>query len=413
MPSFDGDDVSSDEELMGIPAPDIPDPEISFSQDKLGDLSVTENNLEDTVVLALCDGLANSLTKAERDRMELLNLYMIALAQQPSPIILGRDQFQDVFGDNIRGGMLSHLSRRHCLIHVENIPSRNDSAKMGVKVKVEDTSTNGIRVNGVQLKSGQTMELDLDDVVTLLRILRSDAPHEKTSKKGRISRHDGRYVRPSDKFSVELVDVSNRFGLSPVQETDDATPATAPSQAVADDYRHQIPSGPFTASDAPFSTLSDEGNRKSEATEQKPVLTREIRCEANFNYREELSEVLSIFAAVRTFDVSILYFEVVMIAALFAGLLKGFSVEKSYTLAEYVALNDLLPISRPADQICKMLPRTVQHSIQIGSDVTEIMATDKNVVALLNAPFIPVLATHFLGRDTVVKKVLFDLPSVA
>lgn len=36
MPSFDIDDVSSDEELMGIPGPDIPDPEISFSQEKLG-----------------------------------------------------------------------------------------------------------------------------------------------------------------------------------------------------------------------------------------------------------------------------------------------------------------------------------------------------------------------------------------
>lgn len=172
--SFDADDVSSDEELIGIPGPDIPDPEVSFSQEKLGDLSVTENNLEETVVLTLCDGLANSLTKSERDRMELLNLCTIALAQQPSPIILGRDQFQDVFGDNIRGGMLSHLSRRHCLIHVENVLSQDDSAKMGVKVRVEDTSTNGIRVNGVQLKNGQSHELELDDIVTLLRIRRDE-----------------------------------------------------------------------------------------------------------------------------------------------------------------------------------------------------------------------------------------------
>jgi hypothetical protein len=174
LPSFDADDVSSDEELMSIPAPDIPDPEVSFSQEKLGDLSVTENNLEDSVVLTLCDGLANSLTKAERDRMELLNLYTIVLAQQPSPIVLGRDQFQDVFGDNIRGGTISHLSRRHCLIHVESMASHDDSAKLGVKVRVEDTSTNGIRVNGVPLKTGQVYELELDDVVTLLRIRRDE-----------------------------------------------------------------------------------------------------------------------------------------------------------------------------------------------------------------------------------------------
>lgn len=93
------------------------------------------------------------------------------------------------------------------------------------------------------------------------------------------------------------------------------------------------------------------------------------------------------------------------IRALFAGLLKGFSTEKSYALAEFVALNDLLPIVRPADQICKMLPSSVQHNVQLGALDTEVVATDRNVVALLNAPFIPVLATHFLGRDAIVRKV--------
>ncbi|EGZ25844.1 hypothetical protein PHYSODRAFT_487148 [Phytophthora sojae] len=530
MPSFDIDDVSSDEELMGIPGPDIPDPEISFSQEKLGDLSVTENNLEETVVLTLCDGLANSLTKAERERMELLNLYTIALAQQPSPIMLGRDQFQDIFGDNIRGGMLSHLSRRHCLIHVENVPSQNDSAKMGVKVRVQDTSTNGIRVNGVQLKNGQTLELDLDDVITLLRIrrdeddvsleyklVRSDPPSDKPSRKSRKSRHDGRYVRPSDKFSCELVDVSNRYGLSPVQESDDVVSAIVPARTIAHETRHQIPSGPFVSGDAPLITKTNLETIKPEPAQQLPALTRTIRCTIlfadqstqdfsessqpievpNFDYREELSEVLSAFAAVRTFDASSyhcattesiqqalngssdvlfytgggdedhlvveapnglstrlekdevrkLFAEVkthvtklvvvitptvepahllaecgaahvcflssankhslrvtAFIRALFAGLLKGFSTEKSYALAEFVALNDLLPIVRPADQICKMLPSSVQHNVQLGALDTEVVATDRNVVALLNAPFIPVLATHFLGRDAIVRK---------
>ncbi|KAE8895210.1 hypothetical protein PF005_g12480 [Phytophthora fragariae] len=530
MPSFEVDDVSSDEELMSIPGPDIPDPEVSFSQEKLGDLSVTENNLEDTVVLTLCDGLANSLSKAERDRMELLNLHTIALGQQPSPIMLGRDQFQDIFGDNIRGGMLSHLSRRHCLIHVENMPSQNDSAKMGVKVRVEDTSTNGIRVNGVLLKNGQTMELDLDDVVTLLRIrrdeddvsleyklVRSDPPPEKASRSSKKSRHDGRYVRPSDKFFSELVDVSNRYGLSPVQESNDVPPVTVPAGTIAHEIRHQIPSGPFVPGDPPVLAGKDLKTSESEPVRQMPTLTRKIRCtilfadqstqdfsessqpleEMNFDYREELSEVLSTFA-VRTFDASSyhcataesiqqalngssdvlfytggggedhlvveapnglsarlekdevrqLFSEVkpnatklvvvitptvepahllaecgathvcflssaskhslrvtAFIRALFAGLLKSFSIEKSYALAEYVALNDLLPIVRPADQICKMLPISAQLNVQLGSLDTEVVATDKNVVGVLNAPFIPVLATHFLGRDTIVRKV--------
>ncbi|GMF65090.1 unnamed protein product [Phytophthora lilii] len=279
MPSFDVDDVSSDEELMGIPGPDIPDPEISFSQEKLGDLSVTEKNLEETVVLALCDGLANSLTKAERDRMELLNLFTIALAQQPSPIMLGRDQFQDVFGDNIRGGMLSHLSRRHCLIHVESVPSQNDSAKMGVKVRVEDTSTNGIRVNGVQLKNGQTQELDLDDVDDLsleYKLVRADPVPEKRTRKSRKSRHDGRYVRPSDKFSCALADLSNRFGLSPVEESEVVPPTQSP-RAIAQEMRHQIPSGLVTT-DARLSTKKEVETSNPELVQRIPVLTQRIQC---------------------------------------------------------------------------------------------------------------------------------------
>jgi hypothetical protein len=94
-------------------------------------------------------------------------------------------------------------------------------------------------------------------------------------------------------------------------------------------------------------------------------------------------------------------------------LLKGFSVEKSYSLAEFVSLNDLLPIVRPADQICKMLPSSSQHDVQLGSSLADAVATDRNVIALLNAPFIPVLATHFLGRDTVVRKVPWSSKSLS
>ena len=90
--------------------------------------------------------------------------------------------------------------------------------------------------------------------------------------------------------------------------------------------------------------------------------------------------------------------------------MKGFSVEKSYTLAEFVAINDLLPIMRPSDQICEMLPSSEQHNVQIGSLLMEADATDKNAMVLLNGPFIPVLATNFLGRDAVVKKVLLIFP---
>lgn len=533
LPSFDDDYLSSDEELLGIPGPDIPDPEVSFSQEKLNDLSVTENNLEETVVLSLCEGLASTLTKAERDRLDLLNLYTISLTQQPSPIILGRDQFQDVFGDSIRGGMISHLSRRHCLIHVENVPSRDDTAKMSVKVRVEDTSTNGIRVNGLQLKNGQIQELELEDVVTLLRIrrgeedlslayrlIRSD-PSPRNKKTPRKSRHDGRFVRPSDKFSCELADISCRDGLSPVIESDEIQLSQDdPAQPIDSELRHQIPlSGPHVEAKVQEAMKKEVETSVPEPVQRNYPGMRRIRCtilfadqstldfsessqpfeEANFDYREELSEVLSAFASISSFDTSsyqcataesirnalsndsdvLLYTgggdeehlvvestngfsarlekdEIIKIfseaksgkekllvvilpssdaaymladcgalhvcylsaaskhslrvtaflRALFAGLLKGYSIEKSYTLAEFVALDDLLPIVRPADQICRMLPSDdYAHSVKIGEPLTERVLTDKSSIGLLNALFIPVLATHFLGRDAVVRQV--------
>uniref|UniRef100_A0AAV1VIX8 Uncharacterized protein n=1 Tax=Peronospora matthiolae TaxID=2874970 RepID=A0AAV1VIX8_9STRA len=93
------------------------------------------------------------------------------------------------------------------------------------------------------------------------------------------------------------------------------------------------------------------------------------------------------------------------IRALFAGLLKGFHVLKSYVLAELVALNDLLPIMRPSEQVCEMLPLAEQHDILIGSSPAVPTVTNRDVAVLLSGHFIPVLSAHFLGRDAVVRKV--------
>uniref|UniRef100_A0AAV1VIW6 FHA domain-containing protein n=1 Tax=Peronospora matthiolae TaxID=2874970 RepID=A0AAV1VIW6_9STRA len=253
------DDVSSDEELVGIPDPDIRDLEVSFSQEKLEELSVTEKDLAESIVLTLCDGLANSLSEAERDRMSLLNLLTVELIQQSSPIVLGRSEFQQVFGDSVRGGVLSRLSRRHCMIHIDQVSSQDGPAEMGVKVRITDTSTNGIRVNGKQLKNGQTHELELGDVVTLLRIHRDEDDLSLEYKLVRLqllpkhmarisnkSRHDGRYVRPSDSFVSELADLSNRHGLSPIPESVIVSPCSSPARGIVPKKRHDTFTGPFT-----------------------------------------------------------------------------------------------------------------------------------------------------------------------
>ncbi|KUF75918.1 hypothetical protein AM587_10010106 [Phytophthora nicotianae] len=393
--SFDADDVSSDEELIGIPGPDIPDPDISFSQDKLGDLSVTENNLEESVVLTLCDGLANSLTKVERDRMELLNLYTIALAQQPSPIVLGRDQFQDVFGDNIRGGMLSHLSRRHCLIHVENLSSQDDNDKMGVKARVEDTSTNGIRINGVQLKNGQSHELELEDIVTLLRIRRGERlltyrrRGKRRTKRNQFSKfrswrgelnagiHFGMCHQEANfDYREELSEILSAFGS--IRSFDASSYHCATVQSMEDALNDDSDVVFYTGGGDEDHLVVEAPNGLSARLEKDDI--RQLFSDASHNMPK-------------------------LIVVIAPSLEPGFSIEKSYTLAEFVALNDLLPIVRPADQICKMLPSSKVHNIQVGAPITEAVAPDRNVIALLNALFIPVLATHFLGRDTQVRKV--------
>lgn len=88
-------------------------------------------------------------------------------------------------------------------------------------------------------------------------------------------------MRPSDKFSCELVDVSNRYGLSPVQESDDVVSAIVPARTIAHETRHQIPSGPFVSGDAPLITKTNLETIKPEPAQQLPALTRTIRCVRN------------------------------------------------------------------------------------------------------------------------------------
>lgn len=110
------------------------------------------------------------------------------------------------------------------------------------------------------------------------KLVRSDPPPEESSRRSRKSRHDGRYVRPSDKFSCELADLSNRFGLSPVQESDIVPPPTVRARAIAHETRHQIPAGPFPSGETQSSMKKEVATSKSELVQHIPILTRRIRC---------------------------------------------------------------------------------------------------------------------------------------
>jgi hypothetical protein len=167
--SADSDQCSSDEEFSM-------DHEISVSQDKLTNLSVHDSFLEEDdntkpspqVLMQLAPGFASMLSEQEEKMLKEIGAFTVALKVSPDPIILGRDHFYPVFGDKIRGCETFHLSRRHCVFHVARTESKDLSKQY--RVIVENTSTNGLDVNGRPMKSLEQRELHVGDTVTLLKI---------------------------------------------------------------------------------------------------------------------------------------------------------------------------------------------------------------------------------------------------
>lgn len=165
----DSDKESSDEELALI------NNDISLSQEKLQDLSFCDipdpSDSDQALVLTLSGKFARSLTSSEKSTMKELGIYVIALTKEPSPIMLGRDQFYTVFGERIRGADVFALSRRHCVFYVtQRTSGLNGVGQSTISVVVENTSTNGLEVNNRPMKSGERRELQLGDTVTLLKI---------------------------------------------------------------------------------------------------------------------------------------------------------------------------------------------------------------------------------------------------
>ncbi|GLD92562.1 hypothetical protein PINS_up001121 [Pythium insidiosum] len=170
----ESDQCSSDEEFCM-------ETEISLSQDKLNNLSVHDipdqmlneepeaetTKPNESLVLQLSDGFASTLSEIELKAMQDMGIYTVPLTSQPSPLIMGRDQFYSVFGEKIRGFETFHLSRRHCLFHVSR-SSRDSSVQF--HIVVENTSTNGLEVNGRPMKHGERRDLHVGDMVTLLKI---------------------------------------------------------------------------------------------------------------------------------------------------------------------------------------------------------------------------------------------------
>lgn len=164
----DSDICSADEEIAML------NNAISLSQDMLQDMSVRDipMHLDDDqdLVLALSEELSWVITASEKKAMKDLGIYIISLTSEPSPVMLGRDQFYAVFGETFCGADVFYLSRRHCVFHVTcDKTSASDPVQRSMSVAVENTSTNGLEVNGRTLNNGERRELHLGDTVTLMR----------------------------------------------------------------------------------------------------------------------------------------------------------------------------------------------------------------------------------------------------
>ncbi|KAL0591703.1 hypothetical protein ABG067_000845 [Albugo candida] len=144
--------------------------DITYSQEMLHDLSVQETQAH--VYLELDQEFTKILNDDELNNMIQLNMTTIPLSDVSSPVVIGRDKFKVVFGEQIRKASTSLLSRKHCLFHVSKMGGNGPS---GYSVSVENTSTNGIEVNGEPVPRGRTKSLACGDAVTLLRLPQSQA----------------------------------------------------------------------------------------------------------------------------------------------------------------------------------------------------------------------------------------------
>ncbi|KAF1315099.1 hypothetical protein FI667_g16235, partial [Globisporangium splendens] len=200
------DDCSSDEELHF-------QNDFSLSQEKMQDLSfrdTPDNDFEaESLTLTLCEEFVSILSSKEKAAMKDHGLTTISLTGQPSPIMLGRDQFKPVFGENIRGTDSNLISRRHCVFYVTRGPE--NAGVMPVSVKVENTSTNGLEVNKRAMKNGERRELHVGDTVTLLEIRMGEQPTELSN--GGFQVYDD-FLVDIDAFKVRLVDYDFATSLS-------------------------------------------------------------------------------------------------------------------------------------------------------------------------------------------------------
>lgn len=145
------------------------------SQNLLEVLSISQQNTQEctqtleespsmcVMRLVLHPEVDRVITAYQKSDLEKHELYRIELHRQNSRVSLGRDSFVKIFDKKTSGIDPLKLSRVHCIVECATEPNSH-----AVAVYITDKSTNGIRIDGIQLQKDKRHKLMDGQKITLL-----------------------------------------------------------------------------------------------------------------------------------------------------------------------------------------------------------------------------------------------------
>ncbi|KAG1685317.1 hypothetical protein DVH05_008479 [Phytophthora capsici] len=145
------------------------------SQNLMEAMSISQQNtqectqtLEDSPSLCLMrlvlhPEVERSVTAFQKNALEKIGLYRIEMEMLTPRVTLGRDQYKDIFNTKTSQVDPVKLSRKHCIIETALDPETHRHA-----VFITDKSTNGIRIDGVQVQKNRKYKLADGQKITLL-----------------------------------------------------------------------------------------------------------------------------------------------------------------------------------------------------------------------------------------------------
>ncbi|KAF1329314.1 hypothetical protein FI667_g6026, partial [Globisporangium splendens] len=165
----------------GLLGPDYMTPEEQYqamkegSQNLMEVLSISQQNTQEctqtleespnmcVMRLVLHPEVDRAITAYQKNDLEKHDLYRIEIHRQRSIVKLGRDSYVNIFDKKSSGIDPIKLSRVHCVVECITDPLTHT-----VGVYITDKSTNGIRIDGIQLQKEKRHKLQDGQKITLL-----------------------------------------------------------------------------------------------------------------------------------------------------------------------------------------------------------------------------------------------------